>query len=162
MSDQVEPAEAARALSEIDRRREQAIRRRIFPGWFWWAQGALTVALAACIESGHSVVLWAGIVLFTVGSAVINLPVSRAARAAPLNRALAAPANARRVLAVLVASIAVLLGVVLAAALGLHAAGVPHPATFAAAIASVLFGVGGPMLVRYEAAVLVRQSRSRQ
>ena len=162
MNEPIEPVDAARALIEIGRRREQVIRRPIFPGWFWWAQAALTVALAACIESGRSVVLWIGIALFTAGSAVINLPVSRAARAAPVNRALAAPANARRVLAVLVASIAVLLGVVLAAALGLHAAGVPYPATIAAAVASALFAVGGPMLVRYEAAVLVRRSGGRR
>ena len=162
MNDHIEPADAARALSEIDRRREQVIRRKVFPGWFWWAQAALTVAMTACIESGRDVVLWAGLALFVVGSIVINLPVSRAARAAPLNRALAAPGNARRILAVLTASMAVLLGVVLATALGLHAAGVPYPGTVAAAVASVLFAVGGPMLVRYEAAVLVRRSGSRR
>ena len=161
MTEQIEPADAARALSEIDRRREQVIRRPIFPGWFWWAQGALTVELAAGIESGRGVVLGIGIVVFVVGSAVINLPVSRAARAAPRNRALASPGDARRVLAVLVASIVVLFGVVIAAALGLNAAGVPYPATIAAAVASVLFAIGGPMLVRYEVAVLVRRPGSR-
>ena len=60
------------------------------------------------------------------------------------------------------ASIAVLLGVVAGAAFGLHAAGVPDPGTIARVAAPVLFAVGGPMLVRYEAAVLVRQSRSRR
>jgi hypothetical protein len=108
------------------------------------------------------VLLGIGIALFVVGSTAINLPVSRAARAAPLNRALVAPGNARRILAVLLASIAVLLGVCLATGLGLNAAGVPYPGTIAAAVASVLFAVGGPMLVRYEAAVLVRQSGSRR
>ena len=62
----------------------------------------------------------------------------------------------------LAASIAVLLGVVAGAAFGLHAAGVPGPGTIARVAAPVLFAVGGPMLVRYEAAVLVRQSRSRR
>ena len=162
MNDHIEPADAARALSEIDRRREQVIRRKVFPGWFWWAQAALTVAMTACIESGRGVVIGIGIAVFVVGSLVINLPVSRAARAAPVSRALAAPGDARRILAVLTASMAVLLGVVLATALGLRAAGVPYPATVAAAVASVLFAVGGPMLVRYEAAVLVRRSGSRR
>ena len=160
MDDRIEPADAARALSEIGRRREQVIRRRIFPGWFWWAQAALSVALVACIESGRGVVLGIGLALFVVGSAVINLPVSRAARAAPPNRALTDPGDARRVLTVLVASITVLLGVGAATALGLHAAGVPHPATIAAAVASVLFAVGGPMLVRYEQAAMLRRSGS--
>ena len=161
MSDQIEPADAARALGEIDRRREQVIRRRVFPGWFWWAQAALTVAMTACIESGRGVVLWTGLALFVVGSIVINLPVSRAARAAPLNRALAAPGNARRILAVVAASLAVLLGVALATGLSLKAAGVPWPGTIASAVATVVFAVGGPMLVRWEAAVLMRRSGSR-
>ena len=38
MNDQIEPADAARALSEIGRRREQVIRRAsTVPGWYWWA-----------------------------------------------------------------------------------------------------------------------------
>jgi hypothetical protein len=161
MNDRIEPADAARALGEIDRRREQVIRRRVFPGWFWWAQAALTVAMTACIESGRGVVLWTGLALFVVGSMLINLPVSRAARAAPLNRALAAAGNARRILAVVAGSLAVLLGVALATGLSLKAAGVPWPGTIASAVATVVFAVGGPMLVRWEAAVLVRRSGSR-
>ena len=161
MNDRIEPADAARALSEIDRRREQVIRRKVIPGWFWWAQAALTVALAACIESGRGVVLGIGIALFAVGSAVINLPVSRAARAAPLRRGLAGPGSVRRTLIGVAGFLSVLLGVLLATGLGLRAAGVPHPATIAAAVAAVVFAVGGQLLVRYEAAVLVRGSGRR-
>lgn len=160
MTDRIDPSDAERALSEIGRRREQVIQRRIFPGWFWWAQGALTVAMAASFEYRNGAFVWVGVVVFMIGSLVINLPVSRAARAAPLNRALTDRGNAHKILAVLVTSIAVLLGVVVAAALGLHAAGVPYPGTIAAAIASTLFAVGGPMLVRYEAAILVRRNGS--
>jgi hypothetical protein len=57
------------------------------------------------------------------------------------------------------AFVAVLLGVAVATALSLKAAGVPRPGTIAAAVAGVLFAVGGPMLVRLEAAMLVRRSR---
>jgi len=46
MTGQVEPADAARALSEIDQRREQAIRRKVFPGWWWWAYAVLIVEFA--------------------------------------------------------------------------------------------------------------------
>ena len=161
MSNQIDPADAARALSEIERQRRQVIRRRVFPGWFWWAQAALTVAMTACIESGRGVVLWIGVALFTVGSAVINLPVSRAARAAPLNRALAAPANARRTLAVLVAAIVVLLGVGLATGLSLKAAGVPHPGTIATAAGMAVLVTGGQMVARRHTAFLVRRSGGR-
>jgi hypothetical protein len=39
MNERIEPADAAHALSEIDRRREQVIRRKVFPGWWWFAVG---------------------------------------------------------------------------------------------------------------------------
>ena len=51
MNDQIDPADAARALSEIGRRREQAIRRAAIPRWFWWATAVLTIAWAADTES---------------------------------------------------------------------------------------------------------------
>ncbi len=47
-------------------------------------------------------------------------------------------------------------------ALGLRAAGVPGPGTIAGVLFAVLFALGGPRLLRYEAAVLVRESRSRR
>ena len=39
----VEPADAARALSEIGRRREQVIRRAATPRWYWWATAVLAI-----------------------------------------------------------------------------------------------------------------------
>ncbi|HEX4701220.1 MAG TPA: hypothetical protein VH352_03750 [Pseudonocardiaceae bacterium] len=161
MSDQVEPADAARALSEIGRRREQVIRRKVFPGWFWWAQAVLTVALTAAIESQRGVLIGIGITLFAAGSLVINVPVSRAARAAPPHRSLASqPGSARKTLLGLATFMVVLLGVALATGLSLGAAGVPYPGTIAAAVASVVFAVGGPMGVRAEQAMLVRRAGS--
>jgi hypothetical protein len=53
MDDRAEPADAARALGEIGRRREQVIRRAMraaFPVWYWWTTAVLTVALAASFE----------------------------------------------------------------------------------------------------------------
>ena len=156
MSDQIEPADAAQALSEIDRRREQVIRRKVFPGWWWWAYAVLFIVLAAAVESGRGLLLAAGIALFVASSLVIDIPVRRAARAAAPRRGLAGPGSARRTLVGLAAFVAVLLGVALATGLGLKAGGVPHPGTIAAAVTGVAFAVGGQMLVRYEMAVLVR------
>jgi hypothetical protein len=162
MSDQIEPADAAHALGEIDRRREQVIRRKVFPAWWWWAYAVLFTEFAAAVESGHGVVPWIGIALFVAGSLVIDIPVRRAARAAAPRRGLAGPGSARRTLVGLATFVAVLLGVGLATGLGLKAAGVPHPGTIAAAVTAVLFAVGGQMLVRWEADMLVRRSRSQR
>jgi hypothetical protein len=159
MDDQVEPTDAALALSEIGRRREQVIRRKVFPRWYWWAHAVLIVELVACIESGRGVLLGIGIAVFVAGALVIDVPVSRAARAAPMHRSLAGPVPVRRTLIGLASFIAVLFGVLLGTAFGLRAAGVPYPATIAAAVTAVVFAVGAQTLVRYEAAVLVRRSR---
>ncbi len=161
MSDRIEPAEAADALDEISRRREQVIRRKVFPGWWWWAYAVLFTEFAASAESGRGVVLGIGIALFVADSLAVDVPVRRAARAAAPRRGLAGPGTARRTLIGLAGFVAVLVGVALATGLSLKAAGVPHPGTIAAAVAGVLFAVGGPRLVRLEAAMLVRRSRSR-
>ncbi|GAB3882023.1 hypothetical protein GCM10029964_039080 [Kibdelosporangium lantanae] len=86
MGDRIDPADAARALGEIDRRREQVIRRKVFPGWWWWAYAVLMVVFTAAVESGRGVVPWIGVALFLVGSLLIDVPVRRAARAAAPRR----------------------------------------------------------------------------
>jgi hypothetical protein len=156
MNERIDPADAARALTEIDRRREQAIRRRVVPGWWWWAYAVLITAFSAAVESGRGVLIGTGIALFVVSSLIIDVPVRRAARAAAPRRGL----GARRTLIGLAAFVVGLLGVTVATGLSLKAAGVPHPGTIAAAVAGVLFAVVGPMLVRYEADLLVRRSGS--
>ena len=160
MNERIEPADAAEALSEIDRRREQVIRRKVFPGWWWWAYAVLFVGFTATVESGRGVLIGIGIAVFVACSLIIDVPVRRAARAAAPRRGLA-PGSARRTLIGLVAFVAVLIGVALATGLSLKAAGVPQPGTIAAAVAGVLFAVGGPILVRAEASMLVRRSGSR-
>ena len=158
MNDHIDPEDAARALDEIRQRREQVIRRTVFPAWYWWAHAVLIVMLTACIESGSGVLLGVGIALFTVGALLVDRPVIRAARAATPRRGLAGPGTARRTLIWLATFVVVLLAVLVATALGLNAAGVPYPATIAATITAVVFAVAGRMLVRYEQAMLVRRS----
>lgn len=160
MSDQIDPADAARALSEIGLRREQVIRRKVFPAWFWWSHAALIIAFTAAVESGNDVLVWSSLVLFTVGSFLIDRPVSRAARAAAPHRGLARPGGVRRTLTGLAIFIGGLFGVCVGTGLSLKAAGVPYPATIAATVAAVFFATVGPLLVRWEASVLVRRSGS--
>ena len=160
MDDQIDPADAERALSEIGRRREQVIRRAIIPGWYWWANAVMMIALVAAIESGRGILVGIGIILFVAGSLVLNIPVSRSARAAPPHRGLIGPGSARKPLIGLATLLVVLLGVLLATVFGLKAAGVPYPATIAAAVTAVVYAVGWPMLVRYETALLLRRSGS--
>ena len=161
MDDQIEPADAARALSEIDQRREQVIRRRVFPGWWWWAWAVLIIEGSAAVESGRGVLIGIGCAVFVIGSFLVDVPVRRAARAAAPHRDLA-PGSARWTLIGLALFIAVVAGAGLTTGLSLKAAGVPEPGTIAAAVTGVLFAVGGPILVRWEASMLVRRSGSRR
>jgi hypothetical protein len=161
VSGPIEPAEAARALGEIDRRREQVIRRRIFPRWWWWAYAVLMTVFAACVESGRGVLVGLGIAVFLVGSFAVDVPVRRAARAAAPRRGLA-PGSASRTLIGLSAFAALVLGAAIATGLGLKAAGVCRPGTIAAAVAGVVFAVAGPVFVRSAEAMLVRRSGGRR
>ena len=97
MNDQIEPADAARALSEIGRRREQVIRRAAAPRWFWWASAVLTIAFAADIDytSRRGALFWAGVALFTAGTLAVNGLRLRAVHRAPPRPGLAAPAPSR-------------------------------------------------------------------
>lgn len=160
MNERIDPEDAARALDEIRQRREQVIRRTVFPAWYWWAHAALIVMLTACIESGSDVLLWVGIAVFTVAAFLVDRPVIRAARAATPRRGPAGPGATRRTLIGLATFVVVLVGVLVATALGLNAAGVPYPATIAATITAVVFAVAARKLVRYEQAVLLRRSGS--
>jgi hypothetical protein len=163
MNERVEPADAAGALSEIGRRREQVIRRAVraaFPGWYWWTNAVLMIALTASVESRRGVLLGIGITLFVAGQLVTSVPVSRAARAAPLRRGL--DLQRRETLAGLAAVALVLLGVLLGTGLSLKAAGVPYPATISVTVTAVVFAAGGQALMRYLTAVLVRRAGSQR
>lgn len=161
MDDQVEPADAARALLEIGARREQAIRRAMraaVPTWYWWTNAVLMIALVAAIESDRGVVLWIGLALFVVGQLVTSVLVSRAARAAPPRRGLDVPGSVRGTLIGIGTFVAVLIGVALATGLSLKAAGVPYPGTIATTVTALLFAVGGQLLMRRVTGILVRRA----
>ena len=158
---QIEPADAARALSEIGRRREQVIRRAAVPRWFWWASAVLVIAFAADTEFLHGALSWAGIALFAAGMLAVNGLRLRALFRAPPRDDKLAPGSVPRVLASSAAFVAVVMGVALATKFSLEAAGVPHPGTIATAVAMAVFVPGGLALTRYQTAFLVRRSGGR-
>ena len=163
MDEQIEPADAARALDEIGRRREQAIRRGLraaFPRWQWWATAVLMIAFTAAVEFGGGLVVGIGLGLFVVGLLAVNVLVSRRARAAPPHGDLYGPGSKRRALVGMASFLAVLVAVLLTTGLSLKAAGVPYPATIAVTVTAVVFVAGGQLLVRHETAVMLRRSGS--
>jgi hypothetical protein len=160
-TEQIEPADAARALSEIGRRREQVIRRVAVPRWSWWANAVLTIAFTADIEFLRGALAWAGIALFAAGALAVNGLRLRAVRRAPARPGPLAPGSVPRLLASTAVFVAVVLGVTLATGLSLKAAGVPYPGMIAIAVFTAVFVPGGQALTRYQTAVLVRRPGGR-
>jgi hypothetical protein len=152
LNDQIEPADAARALSEISRRREQAIRRTAIPRWFWWAAAVLTIASAADADysQGRGALYWAGVALTAAGMLAVNgLLLSRQSRSPTLSPDLVTLDSGPRLLALSVAIWPAVAGVTLGTGLGLEAARVPYPATIATAVGMAVLVAGGQVLMRY-------------
>jgi hypothetical protein len=163
VNDQIDPADAALALSEIGRRREQVIRRTAIPRWYWWAIAVLEIALAADADySRRGALFWAGNALFTAGMLAVNgLLLSRQSRGPTLSPDLVAPDSGPRLLAGSVALWPAVAGVTLGTNLGLEAARVPYPATIATAVGMAVLVAGGQVLMRYRLHLLVRRSGGR-
>jgi hypothetical protein len=159
VNDEIEPADAARALSEISRQREQVIRREATSRRHVWAVAVLTIGYAAFTDSHPGALrFWIVTVLFTAGFLVIGgLELSRQRRAR-LHPGLVPPGAARIGLAGQAAIVAVMVGVALGTSLGLEAARVPYPATIAMAAAMVPYVAGNRALTRYYTAFLVSRS----
>ena len=143
---EVRPDEAAGALTEIARRREQVITLTIIPTWFWWATAILIVGLAAAVETRRPLVIGIGTVVFVLGIlATVGRAVFGVVRRAQPRNDLLGPAD---VLAIL-GFVAVVLAVSLPTAFALDAAGVRYPAVWGNLAGAVLLVIGGPLLMRY-------------
>jgi len=164
MYDQIEPADAARALSEIGRRREQVIRRTAVPRWYWWAVAVLVIAFAADVDytSQRGALFWAGVALLAAGMLAVNgLQLSREFRGPALSPDTVAPGFVPRLLAGEAALVAAVVGVLLGTELSLEAARVPYPSTISSAVGMAVFVAGGQALMRYRMALLARRPGGR-
>src|SRR5215468_2918330 len=148
MANEVRPDEAAGALTEIARRREQAVTVAIVPTWYWWAIAVLMVGFSAVVdtETHRPLVIGIATAAFVAGVLVVTgrLVLGVVRRAQPRNDLL----RPTGVLAIL-GFVALILAVSLPTSFALKAAGVRYPATAGILLASVVMVVGGPLLMRY-------------
>lgn len=144
MGEELRPDEATRALAQIRDRQEQVINVTVIPAWYWWLVGSLIVALPAAVESRQPVVIGIGIAGFVLGIiGSTGWAIRRARHVQPRNNLLGG-----RGIAMILGFVALVVGVSLALALSLSAAGVSHPATLANVLGAVLLIAGGPLLTR--------------
>jgi hypothetical protein len=156
MTYRVGPADAARALTEIGRRREQVVRRAVIPTWFWWTIGVLMVELAAAVESRRGVLLGIGIAVFVAGLLVSTVRmVLRTALSAPPRNDLTDPPTVLAMVIAIMTFVAVVVGATLGVGFSLQAAKVSHPVTITVSVTALLLAFGGPMLMRYLTRVML-------
>jgi hypothetical protein len=160
MTDQVRPEETARALTEIDQRQEQVIRRAAIPTWYWWAIAVLMVTLAAAIDTRQGLIIGIATAVFVAGVlTTTGRVVVRAVRSAQPRNDLLGPGG----VAAILGFVAVTVGVSLAVAFTLKASGVSYAATIGVAVTALLLVVGGPLLMRHlQGRMLANRSGSRR
>jgi hypothetical protein len=145
MNEQPRPQDAAQALSEIRRRQQQVIDLAVLPTWYWWAIGALTVVLAAGVDTNTPTAIGTTVTVFVLGILVATgWALAGTLRHAPLRNGLVD----RRGVAAILGFVALTVGITLGLAFTLQATGVSYPATLAAVVGGLGMGIGGPILMR--------------
>ncbi len=72
MTNEVRPDEAAGALTEIARRREQVVTLTIIPAWFWWATAVLMVGFTVAVETQRPLVIGIATAAFVFGILIVT------------------------------------------------------------------------------------------
>jgi hypothetical protein len=145
MNEHLRPEEAARALTEIRHRQQQVIDLAVLPTWYWWAIGALTVVLAAGVDTNTPLAIGTTVAVFVLGIlTATGWALAGTLRQAQLREGLLD----RRGVAAILGFVALTVAITLGLAFTLQATGVSHPATLAAVVGGLGMGIGGPILGR--------------
>ena len=145
MNEQLHSEEAAQALTEIRQRQQQVIDLAVLPTWYWWAIGALTVVLAAGVDTRTPLAIGTTVAVFVLGIlAATGWAFAGTLRHAQLRSGLVD----RRGVAAILGFVALTVGITLGLAFTLQATGVSYPTTLAAVVGGLGMGIGGPILMR--------------
>ena len=145
MANEIHPDEAAGALREIARRREQVVNLAIAPTWFWWAFPLLLVGFSVTVETWRRPVVGIIFAVFLLGNAIIVgcVLLGTVRRAKPRNNLLG-----RAGILAIPGFMLGALAVCSAVSVALKAAGVGYAQTWSTLLFGVVMVVGGPLLTR--------------
>jgi hypothetical protein len=142
----IPPADAARALAEIEARRDQVVTATTrLPAWYLPLLGVGFVGIVAGFETEWTWLMPAANTLtFVIATAFVVSLARRGVAQGP------SPLfGVRDVLAIVMALVVIPLILGLGVGLGLYAAGVPVPATLGTAAGALAFSVAGPLAMRH-------------
>jgi Ca2+/H+ antiporter len=146
MSIPIDDAEAQIALSSIEERRRQVIAEINVPPWYWLALAAGWVALGVISDYAPPWVDIAATLAFGAGHASIA-PRVLSGRRASSRLSVRGDVVGRRIPALIIGLLVVMVAVTIVLALLLHADGARHPATWGSVVVAALLLVAGPALM---------------
>jgi hypothetical protein len=142
--ERLEVGDAARELAEIEKRQAGVIDAVLIPRWYWWAVGVLIVPIGFAADSHQRTAT--AIVAVAMALVIAGLSVWMISGAYPGARIHPATLGSAGALYI-VGFVWLVVGVSLAVAFGLQAAGVAYPGTIGTVLAAVMLIGGGPMLM---------------
>jgi hypothetical protein len=142
----IPPADAARALAEIDARRDQVVTASTgLPAWHLPSLGVAAIGFVAGLETERLWLMPAASMVVAVGAIAFVVSLARRGVAqgpSPLF-------GVRDLLAIVTALMIMPLILGIGVGVGLHAAGTPVPATLGAVAGALTLSVAGPLLTRH-------------
>jgi len=151
--------EALAELAEIQRRQEQVIKAALVPFWYWWTLAVPIIAIGAARDSGSLAVQETVIPLAVLVMAVlIGLGIPEIRRRV---KVYSTPQAVPRAAAAIFGMIALVDGVILGTAAGLHANHLRYPGTIGCAAGAAVLVITGPLLNGYSRRLMLSQVRQR-
>src|SRR5262245_17930756 len=148
MAENIDRAEAGRALEEIEVRRRQIVAEIDVPAWYWWGLAAGWVGLGLVTVAG---IPWLSVVATVGFGAVHSAVATRVIDGRHGSRQLSVRADVvdRHVRALIIGFLIALVAVTVSIALLADALGAPQPVLIASVAVAIAVILGGPRLMAF-------------
>jgi hypothetical protein len=151
----MKPAEARKALAEMERRQDQVIEGTLVPNWYWWAVALLSVGLGVGVDTRDPTATAVAAGIFGVGVSVLTVWIAFGGRRhVKVHQRLLGSRGA----GLIVGFVWLVVGGTLGLAYVLEAANVEYAATVSTLACAIALVVGGPALMRRLRGIMRRQA----
>lgn len=155
MTNAMKPAEARKALAEMERRQDQVIEGTLVPNWYWWAVALLSVGLGVGVDTRDPTATAVAAGIFAVGVSVLTVWIAFGGRRhVKVHQRLLGSRGA----GLIVGFVWLVVGGTLGLAYVLEAANVEYAATLSTLACAIALVVGGPALMRRLRGIMRRQA----